>query len=150
MWLFRAQSESGLSKRLRYTSAGSQLSWTPTVFLPLCTFRVPCPGSPQSVSPRLSTSFSAPPAGVADSLPGFHHEVDTVEFYSFCMDGLSSWVAVGGRGEERDFSHWFVSTMHPAWCYRIHWSSSITWHGAAGYSGPSTWRCYRIQWSSFI
>lgn len=102
MWLFRAQSESGLSKRLRYTSAGSQLSWTPTVFLPLCTFGVPRPGNPQSASPRLSTSFSAPPAGVADSLPGFNHEVDTVwNFTVFawmaCLPGWQ-WVGEEKRG----------------------------------------------------
>lgn len=51
-------------------------------------------------------------------------------------------MAVGVRGEEKDgehFSHWFVSTMHPAWCYRIHWSSFITWHDTIEHSGSCTW-----------
>lgn len=87
----------------------------------------------------LGTSFSAPPAGVADPLPGFHHEADTVwNFTVFAwMASLPGWQWVGEKrrmGEH--FSHWFVSTMHPARYYRIQWSSVITWHDAIGYTGP--------------
>lgn len=114
----------------------------PSVFLPHCTFGALCPGSAQPSSPCLSTNFSTPPAGVADSLPGFHHEVDTVwNFTVFawvaCLPGWQ-WVGEKRRMGEH-FSHWFVSTMRPAWYCRIHWFSFITWHSAIEYSGPCTW-----------
>lgn len=138
MCLSSSPSEPALSERSRYTSAGSQLPWTPTVFPPLCTFGAPCPGSSQPASPHLVTSFSPPPAGVADSLPGFHHEADTVWNFSFCMDGLSSWVAVGGREDKDGRTFLSLVCFHdaPAWCYRILWSSFITWHSAIEHSGP--------------
>lgn len=77
-------------------------------------------------TPLCGTVSSAPPAGVANPYLAFIMKLAlSVEFYSFCLNGLSSWVAVSGRGEGGHFSYWSISTMNPAWGYKIQLSSFI-------------------------